>query len=76
MELQLLVERQVEGGVGDKRAEATLEGEGCEILQEEGQVFFAEGLVRLGEIIEISSFLVLQSYLIVSFLNYCKRKHC
>ena len=48
----------MEGGVGDKRAEATLEGEGCEILQEEGQVFFAEGLIRLGEIVESSTLLI------------------
>ena len=58
MELQVLVERLVEGGVGDKRAEATLEGEGCEILQEEGQVFFAERLIRLGEIVENSALLI------------------
>ena len=46
----MFVEGQVEGGVGDKGAEATFEGQGREVFVEEGQVFFTEGLIGLGEI--------------------------
>ena len=71
----MFVEGQVEGGVWDKGAEATVEGQGREVFVEEGQVFFAEGLIGLGEIFEISSFLIFQANLFISFLNNCKWKH-
>ena len=68
----MFVEGQVEGGVGDKGTEATVKGQGREVFVEEGQVFFTEGLIGLGEIFEISFFLIFQANLFISFLNNCK----
>jgi hypothetical protein len=68
----VFVEGQVEGRVGDKGTDATFEGQGREVFVEERQVFFAEGLIGLGEIFEISSFLIFQANLFISFLNNCK----